>query len=122
MRILLVDDDPEMRFAASFALGQNGHEVVEAADGASALRAATHDRFDVVLLDVILGPHEDGGALAGELRAHPALAGASIVFLTGHTNADEHARLLDAGGVGVITKPFALDTLCAQLDAVLARA
>ena len=122
MRILLVDDDPEMRFAASFALGQDGHEVVEAADGASALNAVAHDRFDVVLLDVVLGPNEDGGALAGELRAQPAMAGAHIVFLTGHTGAEEHARLLAAGGIGIITKPFALDTLCTQLDAVLARA
>lgn len=116
MNVLLVDDDPVIRLAAAHALRAAGHTVVEAADGAAA-RAAASRSVDVVILDVLLGD-EDGVAVAGELRTHDTLRTVPILFLTGRAD-HERERLLAAGAVGVLAKPFDLTTFAADVQRVL---
>jgi CheY-like chemotaxis protein len=104
MKILLVDDDPEIRLVASFALGRvGGHHVLDAADGDAALALARAEPPDLLLVDVMLGD-DDGIAVAGRLGNE--LGPVPLIFLTGRTEPEDVKRMEAAGARGVITKPF----------------
>ena len=105
-RVLLVDDEPDLRKLAQFSLQAVGKWAVTAVgSGAEAVAAALRERFDVVLLDVQM-PGLDGPATLQALRAEPALSNLPVIFLTATALEDERARLLALGAVGVILKPF----------------
>lgn len=118
MKVLLVDDDADIRLVAGFVLRGGGHDVLEAADGASARAAFAAGAPDVVLMDVVLGD-EDGVALASELLE--AGGDARVVFLTGSTRPEERRRMDAVGGSGVLQKPFDPTRLLADLDSLLGR-
>lgn len=106
MRILLVDDDPEIQHVVAFALtNQGGFDVVCAADAAGALAEARRERPGAIVLDVQL-PDADGPTLYARLQAEPSLAGVPVVFLTGTADPAAAERLLALGARGVLTKPF----------------
>jgi CheY-like chemotaxis protein len=117
-RLLIVDDDPEIRFIAGFVLRAAGCEVVEAEDSASAGAHLAAAAIDVVLMDVMLGT-EDGVDAARRL-----LSGRSrsprLVFLTGATRSDQLARLSATGAAGVLHKPLDPEALPAELERILA--
>src|SRR3954470_22704179 len=69
LRILVVDDEADLRAMLERSFAREGHEVVAVPDGEQALEQATADGFDVVLLDVALGPGPSGYDVARELRA-----------------------------------------------------
>ena len=105
-RVLLVDDEPDLRKLAQFSLQAVGKWAVTAVgSGAEAVAAALRERFDVVLLDVQM-PGLDGPATLQALRAEPALSDLPVIFLTATALEGERARLLALGAVGVILKPF----------------
>ena len=114
MIILLVDDDPVVRFAAQHALTSAGHTVLEADGGRAALEMARDARPDLLLLDVVLDD-EDGRELADRLRELPHLATTPLVFLTGRADA-ERDRLLERGAAGVLAKPFDITTLAEAVE------
>ena len=105
-RVLLVDDEPDLRKLAQFSLQVAGKWAVTAVgSGAEAVAAALRERFDVVLLDVQM-PGLDGPATLRALRAEPSLSGLPVIFLTATAQEDDQARLLALGALGVILKPF----------------
>jgi CheY-like chemotaxis protein len=117
MRVLLVDDDPEIRLIAGFLLRQAGHDVVEADGTAAALAAAASGRPDVVLMDVMLGD-EDGVELADRVRGltpHPP----PVVFLSGVAREEQLQRLRAAGPAGIIRKPFDPASFAGDVAALL---
>ena len=114
MTVLLVDDDPTIRLAATFALRAAGHTVLEAATGAEAMTLAHDASIDILLLDVML-EEEDGQAVAATLRALSHLSDVPVVFLTGRATA-ERQRLLDGGAAGVLAKPFDIGTLARDVE------
>ncbi|MTV24239.1 response regulator [Nitriliruptoraceae bacterium ZYF776] len=118
-RILVVDDEPDIRLVAKLALERiGGHEVVEA-DGADAAVAAVADRPpDLVLLDVMM-PGTDGPATLARLRQQPSGADLSVVFLTAKVQRSERERLGALGVAGVIPKPFDPMTLATELAQLL---
>ncbi|MFN2383833.1 MAG: response regulator [Gemmatimonadota bacterium] len=106
MRILLVDDDPEIQHVVAFALShQAGYDVVCAAAAADALAEARRQRPGAILLDVQL-PDLDGPAFYAQLKAEPSLASVPVVFLTGAADGAARDRLLALGARGVLAKPF----------------
>lgn len=115
MRVLLIDDDPEIRFLAGYVLEQAGHVVTATASGADGLRAAATGRFDVVLLDYRLGDIGGDEVMTALLEASPDRP---VVFLTGRDDAATIRSLRDAGAADVITKPFDPESLAARLARV----
>jgi DNA-binding response OmpR family regulator len=104
-RVLLVDDEPAMRAVCRMNLELEGFDVLEAAEGAEALRLALRERPDLVLLDVMM-PAMDGYDVARRLQSHPATSTIPVVFMTALAATDDRRRGFDAGGVGYVVKPF----------------
>jgi DNA-binding response OmpR family regulator len=100
-RVLVVDDEPAMRLLCRVNLPLSGFDVVEAADGETALGLLQAERFDVVLLDVML-PGLTGFAIAERLEG----AGPPIVFLSARADRTDVRRGLELGAAAYVTKPF----------------
>lgn len=116
MQILLVDDDPEIRFLASFVLEQAGHAVTSADSGARGIELGAAGGFELVLLDYRLGDMT-GERVLDRLRVRrPELP---VVFLTGKDDPETGARLAALGATAVITKPFDPEALPALIEAAV---
>ena len=118
-KILLAEDDDNVREFVARALLHAGHEVVQAEDGgiASEAVAAESGNFDLLLSDIKM-PVMDGIALALNVAAsHPDL---TIVLMTGFADQRERAHGLDALIYDVIPKPFTLAALMEKVDDALA--
>ena len=118
-RILLAEDDDNVREFVLRALMHAGHEVVEASDGglASEIVVAEEGRFDLLLSDIKM-PVMDGIALALSVAAsHPGL---TIVLMTGFADQRERAHGLDQLIYDVIPKPFTLQALMDKVGDALA--
>jgi two-component system response regulator VicR len=103
-RVLVVDDDPAIRFVCRFNLDVAGIEVLEAGDGEQALDILRDETVDLVLLDVMM-PRRDGWEVASEL-ASLANTPPPVVFLTARAEQADRRRAVDLGAVGYVTKPF----------------
>jgi DNA-binding NtrC family response regulator len=110
-RILIVDDDPLMRFALGQTLSDSGCEVAEAADGAAATRAVTGapHRFDVVLLDDAMPDSRDLRLLSRLRSLSPA---SRVIMMTTHPTPALVAGATQNGAVCVLNKPIDFDELC----------
>ncbi|MEU6847794.1 response regulator transcription factor [Streptomyces sp. NPDC046716] len=118
-RILVVDDDPEVRSAVADALTVEGYLVTAAADGQRALTALARSEPDVVVLDVRM-PVLDGLAVCRRMRAVGDRT--PVLVLTALGSVSERVDGLDAGADDYLVKPFALDELAARVRALLRRA
>src|SRR5690242_15336766 len=115
-RVLVVDDEATIRDLLSGSLRFAGFEVVTAASGAEAVRAAARSRPDLILLDVMM-PDGDGFEVARRLRADPG--GIPMVFLTARDEVTDRVAGLNLGADDYVTKPFSLDEVLARVQAVL---
>ncbi|MFI5007102.1 MAG: response regulator [Solirubrobacterales bacterium] len=119
MKILIIDDEADIRRIAHLALGRVGAmEVLEATSGAEGLRKAEDNHPDAILLDVMM-PGLDGPSTLAALRSNPATANIPVIFLTAKAMVSELARLRALGAAGVLTKPFDPMTLAGQVRAAL---
>jgi DNA-binding response OmpR family regulator len=119
LRILVVDDEADLRDLLKRSFAREGHEVVAVPDGAGALEQASGDGFDVVLLDVALGPGPSGYDVARELRAQRNVV--PIIMLTALDSEADAVQGLEAGADDYVTKPFGLAELRSRIRAVLRR-
>lgn len=120
MKVLLVDDEHDIRRIAYLSLTRvGGMEVIEADDADTALKRAASEQPDVILLDVMM-PGRDGPATLAALQATPETRHLPVVFLTARTSNDDVQRLLALGARGVLQKPFDPLTLADDLRRVLA--
>lgn len=119
--ILVCDDDSALREALRESFERDGHQVLALPDGRSAIDRATTDVFDVVLLDVGLGPDSpDGFEVCRELRRrHNVVA---IIMLTARDSEAEAVLGLEAGADDYVVKPFRPAELRSRIRAVLRRA
>ncbi len=115
-RILVVDDEASFTRLLKLNLEQTGeYEVLVENQPTQAVAAARHFKPDLVLLDVMM-PEMDGGTLAANMRAHPALADVVIVFLTAAVKKEEVlSRRGQIGGFPFIAKPVDLGDLLSCL-------
>ena len=117
-RILIVEDDENLRIALQDNLIDEGYEVEEAKDGATARTAVAHGHFDVIVLDIML-PDTDGYTLCKAMRADGVKAG--VLMLTARTLEEDIVRGLDAGADDYLVKPYRLRELLARVRALLRR-
>ncbi|MCU9969073.1 response regulator transcription factor [Mobiluncus mulieris] len=117
-RLLVVDDEPNIRDLLASSLRFAGYEVFSAGDGTEALRLATTEKPDLVILDVML-PDMDGFTVTRKLRA--AGIDMPILFLTAKDDMRDKVEGLQAGGDDYVTKPFGLEEVVARINAILRR-
>src|SRR5690242_19511336 len=117
-RVLVVDDDPQLREALTRALELDGYDVATASNGAQALEAIGRRRPDVAVLDVMM-PYVGGLDVCRTLRERRDRL--PILVLTARDEIGDRVAGLDAGADDYLTKPFALDELRARLRALLRR-
>jgi two-component system, OmpR family, KDP operon response regulator KdpE len=118
VRVLVVDDDPQILRALRINLTAHGYHVTVAADGAAALRAAADRHPDVVVLDLGL-PDLDGTDVIAGIRGWTAVP---IIVLSARTDSADKVHALDAGADDYVTKPFGMAELLARLRAAVRRA
>lgn len=117
-RLLVVDDEPNIRELLSTSLRFAGFDVVAAGNGREALAAVDEHSPDLAVLDVML-PDMDGFTLTRRLRA--AGRHFPVVFLTARDDTEDKVTGLTVGGDDYVTKPFSLDEVVARIRAVLRR-
>jgi two-component system, OmpR family, response regulator len=118
-RLLLVDDEENLRSMLEAALRHNGFEVESVANGRDALDAVATTPPDLIVLDVML-PDLDGFEVCRRLRADGART--PVLFLTARDATEDKVRGLTLGGDDYLVKPFSLEELVARAQAVLRRA
>jgi DNA-binding response OmpR family regulator len=116
----VVDDEPDLREMLTRSFAREGHRVVAVADGQSAIDRAGSDHFDIVLLDVALGPGPDGYEVCRTLRTRRNVV--PIIMLTALDSEADAVLGLEAGADDYVTKPFGLAELRSRIRAVLRRA
>ncbi len=122
MRILIVDDDDAGRYLVSAIVSAEGHEAIEAVDGADALIKARENPPDVVISDILM-PGMDGYQLAREWKADPDLVSIPLIFLTAsYTDPADEKFAVELGADGFLHKPFEPETLLAVVNDVVASA
>ncbi len=118
-RVLVVDDEPNIRELVQVALKFHGCSVSTAANGLDALRQADNVQPDLIVLDVML-PDLDGFEVCRRLRA--AGNEVPVIFLTARDTSSDTVTGLAIGGDDYVTKPFSVEALVARVRAVLRRA
>jgi two-component system OmpR family response regulator len=117
-KLLVVDDEPNIRELLSTSLRFAGFDVTAAANGREALDAVEADEPDLAVLDVML-PDMDGFTVTRRLRAQGRHF--PVVFLTARDETSDKVTGLTVGGDDYVTKPFSLDEVVARIRAVLRR-
>ncbi|MDR1825201.1 MAG: response regulator transcription factor [Bifidobacteriaceae bacterium] len=117
-RLLVVDDEPNIRDLLAASLRFAGFEVTTAANGREALAAARADQPDLIVLDVML-PDMDGFTVTRRLRDTGTHI--PVLFLTAKDNTEDKVHGLTVGGDDYVTKPFSLEEVVARIRAILRR-
>ena len=119
VRVLVVDDEPQMLRAVSRLLRSAGYGVVEASTGNEGLRLAKENRPDLILLDVVL-PDVNGIEVCRRIKADAAMAESYVVLISGMQTASEsQAEGLEGGADGYIVRPISNRELLARVEALL---
>ena len=115
MRILVIEDEPQLAGHITRALTRRGHSVTAQHDGTLGLRAAFEQPHDLIVLDLNL-PGIDGLSILAQLRksADPA----RVLILTARSEVEHRVKGLKAGADDYLTKPFAMDELIARVEAL----
>lgn len=116
-KVLVVDDEPQIRRFLRIGLSSHGYEVIEADNGREALRLTTVRKPDLVLLDLGL-PDGDGHEVVRSLREWSRVP---VIILSVRDGEDDKIRALDAGADDYVTKPFSVGELLARMRVVLRR-
>ena len=116
-RILVVDDEPQIRRVLRATLTAQGYEVQDARTGEDALESVRNSRFDLILLDMNM-PGIGGLETCRSIRSGSEVA---IIMLTVHDAEHDKVAALDAGADDYITKPFSMPELLARIRAALRR-
>lgn len=116
-RVLIVDDDPQIRRVMRTTLEAKGYDVDEAGSGEQALDLSHAEKYDLIILDINL-PGKTGVETCREMHT---MSAAPIIMLTVRDAGEDKIEALDAGACDYVTKPFAMGELLARIRAVLRR-
>lgn len=119
-RILIVEDEKDLREVLDYNLKQAGHEVLSAGGGAAGLKLARDKRPALVLLDLML-PDIAGTEICRAIKTDPALRGIAVVMLTAKGEESDRVAGFELGADDYIAKPFSLRELTLRIQAVLRR-
>jgi DNA-binding response OmpR family regulator len=115
MRVLVVDDDPDVRKLCGLNLTWDGHEIIEAAGGEEGLELISSEAPDVVLLDVMM-PNVDGIEALRRIRESEHSVDLPVVLISARVGIEDQIQGWAAGADGYIMKPFAPSDLTEALD------
>ncbi len=118
-RILIAEDERDIRELIAFTLKFAGHEVIATSNGEEALQAALSEKPDLILLDVRM-PRMSGYQACEKIKADPETRQIPVVFLSAKGQESEVKTGMDAGADEYILKPFSPDQLTARIKAILA--
>ncbi len=119
-RILIAEDEPDIRELVAFTLRFAGHEVVTTSNGEEALHKASEMAPDIILMDVRM-PRMTGYDACRAMKADPSLKDIPVVFLSAKGQDSEIQTGLDAGAEEYLLKPFAPDQLTERVKAILGK-
>jgi two-component system OmpR family response regulator len=117
MRVLIVEDEPDLLSSLARALREEGYAVDTAEDGEEGLFSAESNEYDAIMLDVML-PGLNGWEVLGRLRKTKKTP---VLMLTARDQSRDRVRGLDTGADDYVVKPFDLDELLARLRALIRR-
>lgn len=117
-RLLVVDDDEDIRALITLALRQHGHDVTGIGDPLEALAFAASATVDAALLDWSM-PVMGGGELCARLRELPGMRETPILIVTAYSDSATRAQAVNAGATGLLTKPFSLKQLAGVVSELL---
>jgi two-component system phosphate regulon response regulator PhoB len=120
-RILVVEDEPDIRQVIAYNLEQAGHEVLTAERGAQALVLLNKERPSLVLLDLML-PDVSGLDICRHIKSAPALSAVPVVMLTARNEEIDRVVGFELGADDYVVKPFSVRELVLRVQAVLRRA
>jgi DNA-binding response OmpR family regulator len=120
IKILVAEDERDIRDLVTFTLDMAGYEVIPAVNGEEALILARQEIPDLILMDVRM-PRMTGYEACAAMKADAKLKGVPVIFLTAKGQDAEIQTGLLAGAEDYILKPFVPDQLSAHIQAVLAR-
>ncbi|NWJ48010.1 MAG: response regulator [Chloroflexi bacterium] len=114
MKVLIAEDEKDIRRLISFTLERAGFEIVEAVDGKQAIEMAKLHNPNLILLDVMM-PYMDGYEVCRRLRSEPATTNTPVLFLSAKGQHHEIGEGLSAGATDYIVKPFTPRELVAKV-------
>jgi two-component system phosphate regulon response regulator PhoB len=119
-RVLVIEDEPDLREVLQYNLTQAGHKAIGASTGEAGLKLALESRPDLVLLDLML-PDVPGTAVAKLLRREPATQQVPIIMVTAKGEEVDRIVGFEIGADDYVTKPFSVRELLLRIEAVLRR-
>lgn len=119
-RIVVADDDVDIRELVEFKLSTMGHDIVAVADGAAAVEACREQRPDLAVLDVMM-QGMSGLEAVRIIRADEALSSIPVILLTARAQESDVETGFDSGADDYITKPFSPRELASRVEALLNR-
>jgi two-component system OmpR family response regulator len=118
LKVLVVDDEPNIRDLLSASLRFAGHQVITSPNGTDAVNKIVEQQPDIILLDVML-PDVSGFGVTKKIRSMGIET--PILFLTARDDTEDKVTGLTVGGDDYVTKPFSLDEIMARISAILRR-
>ena len=120
IRILVIEDEADIRTLLLFQLGKDGYSAAGAADGEAGLRMAKENPPHLIILDLML-PGMDGMAVCRKLRKNPDTASVPVLMLTARSGDEDTVAGLEAGADDYVAKPFSNRVLLARVRSLLRR-
>ncbi|MCH7403497.1 response regulator transcription factor [Belliella kenyensis] len=120
VKVLVVDDEPDIVEILSYNLNKEGYDVATAEDGVKAVKTAAKFIPDVILLDIMM-PHQDGVETCRQIREIPELKNTFIIFLTARSEEYSEVAAFDVGADDYITKPIKPRALMSRIAALFRR-
>ena len=117
-KILIADDDPDILDLLEAYFIKKEYDVTLVANGKEALKKAENEKFDIILLDVMM-PYIDGYHVAYEISSKQESSAPKIVIMTSRDVSSEKGIALLSGAVEVVQKPFSLEELQSKIDSAL---
>lgn len=117
-RVLVIDDEPDVRWVLRLSLERAGHEVIMAEDGLRGVAMAQRQRPDVIVLDLMM-PVMDGYGVLDALGRDDRTKQVPVLVLTAKALPEEEDRVTEAGATRFMTKPFEPSDLASTLEGML---
>lgn len=105
IKILIVDDEPNILMSLEFLMKKKGYDVFIARDGAEALEIVDSERPDIIILDIMM-PNVDGYEVCQSVRSDKSMDSSKIIFLSAKSKEEDIKKGMDMGADLYITKPF----------------
>jgi DNA-binding response OmpR family regulator len=118
MKILIVDDEPNILMSLDFLMRKEGYEVFVARNGTEALESLAQNQPDLVLLDIMM-PDVDGYEICKQIKQNPELENCKVVFISAKSKESDIQKGYEIGADFYITKPFSNKTIVAKVKELL---